>query len=72
MQINILQLLIDNKVIIIIYLMSYYNDQRLQIAVQAIFNKYDKDGNGYLDLSEITQLLNDALSHMNHLRSISQ
>ena len=72
MQINILQLLIDNKVIIIIYLMSYYNDQRLQIAVQAIFNKYDKDGKGYLDLSEITQLLNDALSHMNHLRSISQ
>jgi Ca2+-binding EF-hand superfamily protein len=49
-----------------------YNDQQLKDAVDAVFGKYDKDGNGTLDSTEVYELINDALKHMHSNKEVSQ
>lgn len=51
--------------------MSYSEAQLVQ-AVDAVFAKYDADGNNYLDANEVYNLINDALSHMKSSRKVSQ
>lgn len=51
--------------------MSYTEDQ-LRQAVDQVFNNYDKDNSGFLDVSEVTALINDALKHMNAGRQATQ
>lgn len=51
--------------------MSYSEDQ-LRQAVDQVFTNYDKDHSGFLDVSEVTALINDALKHMNAGRQATQ
>lgn len=41
-----------------------YTDQQLRDAVDAVFSQFDKDGSNTLDVSEVTALINAALSSM--------
>lgn len=38
--------------------------EHLQRAVDCLFKKYDKDGNGYLDKREVVMIINTALASM--------
>lgn len=38
--------------------------EHLQRAVDCLFKKYDKDGNGYLDKREVIMIINTALASM--------
>ena len=49
-----------------------YNDEQIRKAVENVFQRYDKDKNGSLDQSEVTQLINDALKQMNQNRKVTQ
>ena len=49
-----------------------YNDQQLRDAVDAVFKKYDSDNSGTLESTEVFNLINDALAHMNAKRTISK
>ena len=51
--------------------MSYTDDQIRQ-AVDAVFQKYDKDNSGALDKNETFNLINDALKQMNSGRQVTQ
>lgn len=42
-----------------------YTEEQLKQAVDQIFIKYDKDHSGFLDFSESTQIVYDALKSMN-------
>ena len=42
-----------------------YTDQQLKDAVDAVFSQFDKDGSQSLDTTEVTALINAALSQMN-------
>ena len=48
------------------------SDEKLREAVDAVFNKYDTDGNNSLDCNEVHCLINDALAHMKAGRQVSQ
>lgn len=48
-----------------------YSDQELKSAVDSVFSAYDKDNSGTLDQSEVTKLINDALSHMSQSRQVT-
>lgn len=47
------------------------NQQELAKAVDAVFNNYDKNQNGLLEVEEVSQLINDALKQMNQNRTVS-
>jgi len=48
-----------------------YSEAQLREAVDAVFNKFDKDHSGYLDTAEVTELINAALTHMSAGRQVS-
>ncbi len=48
-----------------------YSEQELRDAVDAVFGKYDVDGSGSLDPSEVQKLINDALGHLKANRQVS-
>jgi Ca2+-binding EF-hand superfamily protein len=52
--------------------MSAYSEAQLVQAVDAVFAKYDADGNNYLDANEVFNLINDALKHMKSTRQVSK
>ena len=52
--------------------MSGYSDAQLKAAVDAVFSKYDTDGSNSLDGTEVHNLINDALGHMNANRQVTQ
>lgn len=41
-----------------------YTEQDLRNAVNAVFEAYDKDRSGTLEINEVKVLINDALKHM--------
>ena len=49
-----------------------YSDQQLRAAVDAVFEKYDTDKSESLDANEVFKLINDALSHMQSPRKVTQ
>lgn len=49
-----------------------YNEQQLKEAVSKVFDKYDQDKSGFLDASEVTALINDALAHMGNARKATE
>ena len=49
-----------------------YSDQQLRDAVDAVFNQFDTDHSGSLDATEVSNLINAALKHMNAGRQVSQ
>ena len=48
-----------------------YSDQQIRDAVDAVFSKFDKDNSNSLDGSEVTALINAALSQMKANRQVS-
>lgn len=48
------------------------NDEDLQIAVGRVFDAYDTDKSGTLDMEEVLILISDALQNMNINRSVTQ
>ena len=48
-----------------------YSDDDLRNAVNAVFDAYDKDKSGTLEVSEITNLINDALKQMGQARQVT-
>lgn len=42
-----------------------YTEEQLRQAVDQVFLKYDKDQSGFLDFSESTAIVSDALKQMN-------
>ena len=51
--------------------MSYTKDE-LTKAVNAVFDAYDTDKNGTLEINEVTHLINDALKHMGQNRQVTK
>ncbi len=49
----------------------YYSNDDLMKAVSAIFNYYDKDNNGTLEISEVKTILNDSFRQMGKTREIT-
>jgi Ca2+-binding EF-hand superfamily protein len=49
-----------------------YNEQQIKSAVEAVFSKYDKDNSQSLDASEVFNLINDALTHMQSKRQVTE
>ena len=49
-----------------------YSDQQLRDAVDAVFVQFDTDHSGSLDPTEVGNLINAALKHMNAGRQVSQ
>lgn len=49
-----------------------YSDEDLRTAVNAVFDAYDKDKSGTLDLEEVKNLINDALKHMGQQREVTK
>jgi Ca2+-binding EF-hand superfamily protein len=49
-----------------------YSDEDLRTAVNAVFDAYDKDKSGTLDLEEVRSLINDALKHMGQQREVTK
>lgn len=47
------------------------NQQELAKAVDAVFNNYDKNKNGLLEVEEVSQLINDALKQMGQNRTVT-
>jgi Ca2+-binding EF-hand superfamily protein len=47
-----------------------YSDNDLRAAVDKVFDVYDADKSGTLEASEVTKLINDALKHMKHNRTV--
>lgn len=45
-----------------------YSDDDLRNAVNAVFDAYDKDKSGTLEVNEVRNLINDALKHMGQNR----
>ena len=45
-----------------------YSDDDLRNAVNAVFDAYDKDKSGTLEVDEVRLLINDALKHMGQNR----
>lgn len=52
--------------------MNSYKEEDLEKAVEGVFNYYDKDKNGTLDIKEVTDLINDALKQMKQKKNVSQ
>lgn len=42
-----------------------YSEEQLRQAVDQVFLKYDKDQSGFLDFSESTAIVHDAVKQMN-------
>jgi Ca2+-binding EF-hand superfamily protein len=49
-----------------------FSDNDLRAAVDKVFDVYDADKSGTLEVSEVTKLINDALTHMKHNRQVSE
>ncbi len=49
-----------------------YTDDQLRQAVDAVFGKYDTDKSNTLEATEVFNLINDALKHMNANRQVTQ
>jgi Ca2+-binding EF-hand superfamily protein len=49
-----------------------YSDQQLRDAVDAVFNQFDTDKSNSLDATEVRNLINAALSHLNAGKQVSQ
>ena len=49
-----------------------YSDEDLRTAVNAVFDHYDKDKSGTLEIDEVRCLINDALKHMGQNRDVSK
>ncbi len=49
-----------------------YTDQQLRDAVDAVFAQFDKDNSGTLEVAEVTNLINAALSNMKANRQATQ
>ena len=49
-----------------------FSDQQLRDAVDAVFNQFDTDKSGYLDSTEVSNLINAALKHMCAGKQVSQ
>lgn len=47
------------------------NQEQLEKAIDAIFNNYDKNKNGLLEVEEVTLLINDAMKHMSKNRTVT-
>ncbi len=47
------------------------SDDKFEKAVNAIFDKYDKDKSGFLDKAEVVQVINAALAQMEGGRKAS-
>jgi hypothetical protein len=45
-----------------------YSEEDLRNAVNAVFDAYDKDKSGTLEIDEVRSLINDALKHMGQNR----
>lgn len=51
----------ENNNVYISSVYSYFSQEVPEIALRSLFNKYDTDGNGYLDKDELYTLLEDDL-----------
>lgn len=49
-----------------------YSDDDLRNAVNAVFDAYDKDKSGTLEIDEVKSLINDALKHMGQNREVTK
>ena len=49
-----------------------YSDDDLRNAVNAVFDAYDKDKSGTLEVDEVRSLINDALKHMGQNREVTK
>ena len=49
-----------------------YSDDDLRNAVNAVFDAYDKDKSGTLEVDEVRLLINDALKHMGQNREVTK
>jgi Ca2+-binding EF-hand superfamily protein len=49
-----------------------YSDDDLRNAVNAVFDAYDKDKSGTLEVNEVRLLINDALKHMGQNREVTK
>lgn len=49
-----------------------YSDQQLREVVDAVFQHYDKDNSGSLEVGEVANLINDALKHMGQGKQVTQ
>ena len=49
-----------------------YSDDDLRNAVNAVFDAYDKDKSGTLEVNEVRNLINDALKHMGQNREVTK
>jgi Ca2+-binding EF-hand superfamily protein len=49
-----------------------YSDDDLRNAVNAVFDAYDTDKSGTLEMNEVRKLINDALKHMGQNREVSK
>ncbi len=49
-----------------------YSDDDLRNAVNAVFDAYDKDKSGTLEVNEVRSLINDALKHMGQNREVTK
>lgn len=52
--------------------MTTYTDDQLRSAVDAVFDRYDSDKSGSLDVKEVAKLINDALAHMKTGRTTTE
>ena len=48
-----------------------YSDEQIRGAVDAVFGKYDADGNNSLDPNECFNLIRDALQHSGSGKTVS-
>jgi Ca2+-binding EF-hand superfamily protein len=49
-----------------------YSDAELRIAVDEVFKKFDADHNNSLDKNEVTNLINEALTHLKAGKNVTQ
>lgn len=49
-----------------------YTDDDLRNAVNAVFQSYDKDRSGTLEINEVKILINDALKHMGQKKQVTE